>query len=340
MKGIYCIYCNGNQKIYIGQSIDCQRRFNEHIRKLNKGDHANPYLQHSWDFYGSDEFDFLILEKCDNLIEREKYWISYFNSLNKNYGFNVIPVRESAMMRQETREKISQSLKRFYSESNGDYHRETARIAWQKSREQIIESLIKAKQSLSYREKMRAIALARFEDKEQRLFMSKIAKDAWQDAKYRERQVKQRKEWATTEKGRKHIMQMVDCHTKESYDRTAESLKRKWQDEHFRQDMLSRRLPVSRETKFKHSERNRRLWETKEYQEKMQKIKETEEYKKAHKDGLCKYVYSLINENNVTYTFNSLMDASVFVKLPKTSLYRHVNTGKRYKGWLITKTLK
>lgn len=340
MKGIYCIYCNGNQKIYIGQSINCQRRFNEHIRMLNKGNHVNPYLQHSWEFYGSKEFDFLILEKCENLTEKEQYWINYFNSLNKEHGFNVVPVRENNVMRQETKEKISSSLKNFYSKSNGEHHRKIAKIAWQQSREQIIESLIKVKQSLSYREKMRAIALARFENKEQRLLMSKIAKEAWQDKKYREKQVQQRKEWASTEDGKKHIVRMVDSHTKESYKKTSESLKRKWQDENFRQEMLSRRFPVSRETKQKHSERNLRLWETEEYREKMQKIKKTKEYKKAHKEGLCKYIYSLINESNTSYTFDSLMDASVFVDLPKTSLYRYVNTGKRYKGWLILKTLK
>lgn len=37
-------------------------------------------------------FDLIILERCQNqqeLDERERYWIAYYNSTDKRYGYNI-----------------------------------------------------------------------------------------------------------------------------------------------------------------------------------------------------------------------------------------------------------
>lgn len=87
--GIYCIENKVNGKKYVGKSIDIQHRWKEHKMQLNNGNHVNSYLQHSWDKYGSDSFEFSILEECSDgdLNEREKYWIEFYDSFNS--GFNL-----------------------------------------------------------------------------------------------------------------------------------------------------------------------------------------------------------------------------------------------------------
>lgn len=90
MIGIYKIINNVNNKIYVGQSIDINRRFKEHIRtsKLNKDTmpiHKAIYK------YGIDNFSLTILEECEisELDIREAYYIKTLKSQDKNIGYNI-----------------------------------------------------------------------------------------------------------------------------------------------------------------------------------------------------------------------------------------------------------
>ncbi|GAB1795501.1 GIY-YIG nuclease family protein [Priestia megaterium] len=89
--GIYMIKNKLNNKIYIGQSINLERRITAHIRDFNKGTHRNHYLQRAWDKYGEENFLFTILEYCetDELDKKEMYYIKEFNSLVENHGYNL-----------------------------------------------------------------------------------------------------------------------------------------------------------------------------------------------------------------------------------------------------------
>ena len=81
-----------NNKIYIGQVYNksIQDRFVRHIKE------ANPYSRSIVDKaiakYGKDNF---IVEQIDEatsleeLSQKEKYWIKYYNSTNKNIGYNL-----------------------------------------------------------------------------------------------------------------------------------------------------------------------------------------------------------------------------------------------------------
>jgi hypothetical protein len=60
--GIYKItFPNGHY--YIGQAVDLNRRYRNHLLDLKKNKHANKRLQYCWDKYG--EFSFEILEECN-----------------------------------------------------------------------------------------------------------------------------------------------------------------------------------------------------------------------------------------------------------------------------------
>ena len=84
-----------------------------HRSDLNNGTHDNEYLQRSWDKYGPDNFRFYILEFCDidKLDEREVYHIDFYQTLNRDKGYNLISGGSyGKKYSQETRDKMSKSL--------------------------------------------------------------------------------------------------------------------------------------------------------------------------------------------------------------------------------------
>ena len=89
--GIYKITNIINEKVYIGQSINILRRWNEHIRELNKNLHVNKYLQSSWNKYGEENFKFEIVEECkiEELNEKEVYYINKYNSYRNGYNGTI-----------------------------------------------------------------------------------------------------------------------------------------------------------------------------------------------------------------------------------------------------------
>lgn len=110
MVGIYKITNKLNGKCYIGQSIDINRRFKEHIRGLNTKTCHNSHFQGAWDMYGSENFEFEIIEEVNNanyLDEREIYYISLYNSNNPTYGYNMTGGGGNLAVNDEFREKLS-----------------------------------------------------------------------------------------------------------------------------------------------------------------------------------------------------------------------------------------
>lgn len=91
--GIYKITNKITGKIYIGQSIDCHRRWWEHKARAfdeNNNCYQKP-LYRSIRKYGLDSFHFEIIEECDAelLNEKEAFYIQYFNCITPN-GYNIL----------------------------------------------------------------------------------------------------------------------------------------------------------------------------------------------------------------------------------------------------------
>lgn len=108
MIGIYKITNTINGKCYIGKSLNIEHRLREHKRNS----HSNEHLQNAMKKYGIDNFTFEVLEECtkEEYDERERYWISYYKSRNKEYGYNIMPGGESNPgwnHTKETRQKMS-----------------------------------------------------------------------------------------------------------------------------------------------------------------------------------------------------------------------------------------
>lgn len=89
--GIYCITNTANNKKYIGQSINVNKRLYDHKYNLRKGRHSNKHLQSSYNKYGVQNFKFEVLKECsvDELDDLEKEFIKKFDSTNNEKGYNL-----------------------------------------------------------------------------------------------------------------------------------------------------------------------------------------------------------------------------------------------------------
>ena len=96
MVGIYKITNVKNGKIYIGESLDIEERWNKHKQDLINGTHHFYKLQEDFNAYGKYYFKFevideidknlkLIIQKCLLVIYEDKY-IKQYNSINEGYN--------------------------------------------------------------------------------------------------------------------------------------------------------------------------------------------------------------------------------------------------------------
>jgi group I intron endonuclease len=109
MIGIYMIQCKVNNKIYIGSSLNIDSRYKQHIKILNNNSKdVNRHLKNDWIKYGSENFEFIILEECNKevLIKKEQHYISLYKSLNRNFGYNIKEAG-NAKQAQETKDILS-----------------------------------------------------------------------------------------------------------------------------------------------------------------------------------------------------------------------------------------
>lgn len=87
---VYKIWCKANNRYYIGQTLNFKQRVCYHKTYLRRRSHSNKILQRAFNKYGEENFEFSIIERCndlDHLNEREIFWIKYFEGVTK--GFNI-----------------------------------------------------------------------------------------------------------------------------------------------------------------------------------------------------------------------------------------------------------
>lgn len=87
---IYIIRNTVNDKVYVGQThISIKLRFQNHLSSARRG--FDYVIGKAIRKYGEDKFYVELLEECllEELNKREQYWISFFNSTNNKFGYNI-----------------------------------------------------------------------------------------------------------------------------------------------------------------------------------------------------------------------------------------------------------
>lgn len=118
-SGIYSIICTVNGKQYIGCSKNIYSRINAHKSYLNnkKFKQDNVYFIEDWNKYGSDSFDYVVLEyTTENLKDKECNYIEKLDTINREKGYNLRRDHsiKGMISLEETRKKYSEAqIKRF-----------------------------------------------------------------------------------------------------------------------------------------------------------------------------------------------------------------------------------
>lgn len=87
-SGIYYIKNLINDKYYIGQSVNIDKRFSQHFSMLRNNNHHNTYLQNAFNKYGAKNFEFKLIKSCKPkyLNRFERVYIKKYDSYNNGYN--------------------------------------------------------------------------------------------------------------------------------------------------------------------------------------------------------------------------------------------------------------
>lgn len=122
MIGIYQIKNKITNKIYIGSSLDIHERWINHKSELKHQRHHSIHLQRAWNKHGSDNFEFIVLENCDdeNIYIREQHYLDillfaqdYINGVNTKFlelGYNLKPIAEKGFWGKHTEQTIHKMI--------------------------------------------------------------------------------------------------------------------------------------------------------------------------------------------------------------------------------------
>jgi group I intron endonuclease len=90
--GIYKITNLIDGKVYIGQTVNYNKRKKRHLNSLKNGNHHNEHLQRAFDKYGEDSFKIELIKKCniEELDKLERYYIRELDACNHDKGYNMM----------------------------------------------------------------------------------------------------------------------------------------------------------------------------------------------------------------------------------------------------------
>lgn len=119
MVGIYKIENKINGKVYIGQSVNIERRWKDHKTVYTcKKDHTYNYpLYKAFRKYGIKNFAFDVIEECkpSELNNLEKFWVDYYDSYTKGYnqtlgGYGIFNKANKRMLEDITQDLLGTEL--------------------------------------------------------------------------------------------------------------------------------------------------------------------------------------------------------------------------------------
>lgn len=139
--GVYKITNTVNNKFYIGSASylnGIATRLNNHKHDLIHNKHHSKYLQNSFNKHGKKNFYVEILEVClpEECLNKEQYWIDLLKP-----HYNMLKTAGSpkgTICTLETREKLRNSLNKFYKENPEKL--EKLKILWKNKKHITLET--------------------------------------------------------------------------------------------------------------------------------------------------------------------------------------------------------
>lgn len=156
MRCVYLIRNRLDGKVYVGQSGNPSLRRTRHFYLARKG--SPQYLYRAIRDHGEENFVFEIIEECaDDLInERERFWVSFYDSFNPKKGYNLTSGGDHYEHSESTKQKIACSVRKTMSEESRRIRSEANRgkIKSFEHRQKIAQSLKGIQRSDETRRKM------------------------------------------------------------------------------------------------------------------------------------------------------------------------------------------
>lgn len=115
-QGVYLIKNTSNDKVYVGSTtMSFNKRFLHHINRLRNNKHKNQHLQHAWNKYGENSFEFIILEVCEKseCLIQEQIYIDKYN--NNSYNINLIASGTPNMSKEVIMKRAATMKKKYDS---------------------------------------------------------------------------------------------------------------------------------------------------------------------------------------------------------------------------------
>lgn len=110
---VYLVRNRENDKVYVGQTTKgLSRRRYQHFRSTRYG--CDGFFHKALRKYGEDSFEWSVIDSGsskEEADEKERNWISYFNSTNSEQGYNQTHGGEGGLLTEEVLAKISKKKK-------------------------------------------------------------------------------------------------------------------------------------------------------------------------------------------------------------------------------------
>jgi group I intron endonuclease len=108
---IYKISNNFDSKVYIGQTKDrLSKRFLGHYHNKSHDSHlSNALKKHGRENFKIEEID--SAQTQEELDEKEIYWIKFYNSMDREKGYNILPGGGGRSHTEESKKKMSETRK-------------------------------------------------------------------------------------------------------------------------------------------------------------------------------------------------------------------------------------
>jgi group I intron endonuclease len=86
--GVYLLRFNNTDKVYVGQSVNIERRYKIHLQRCRVGE-SSPKLQSAYDTFGNPILEILTKCSANRLDSEEVIAIQKFDSVNNGFNANL-----------------------------------------------------------------------------------------------------------------------------------------------------------------------------------------------------------------------------------------------------------